>query len=218
MKKILVLLCLIFCVGCANTAIKPEAYPKEKLNTYRTSKNAEFVGIKNNELFKNSYGYSYFTENMAIIFEKQKLMKDKSGYLADEINLTSLKEYNTDSRYVVFAEIKNYDYLITENKEDIDGLTHAVLGLYTLGIGNVVAETYASTNRQTYIGYNLEANFYLYDKKTERVIKKIPVTVKDRTTIDGSWSNTDENGQKIISNNYLNYIYNLIGEQLKSKL
>ena len=211
-------MCLIFCVGCANTAIKPEAYPKEKLNTYRTSKNAEFVGIKNNELFKNSYGYSYFTENMAIIFEKQKLMKDKSGYLADEINLTSLKEYNTDSRYVVFAEIKNYDYLITENKEDIDGLTHAVLGLYTLGIGNVVAETYASTNRQTYIGYNLEANFYLYDKKTERVIKKIPVTVKDRTTIDGSWSNTDENGQKIISNNYLNYIYNLIGEQLKSKL
>lgn len=218
MKKIFILLCLIFCVGCANTAIKPEAYPKEKLNTYKTGKNAEFVGVKNNETFKNSYGYSYFTENMSAMFEKQKLMKDKNGYLADEINLTSLKEYNTDSRYIVFAEIKNYNYLITENKEDMDEFTSAFLGIYTLGIGNAIVGTYNSINRETYIGYNLDANFYLYDKKTERVIKKIPVTVKDKITIIGSWSNTDENGQKIISNNYLNHIYNLIAEQLKSKL
>ena len=89
---------------------------------------------------------------MANSFEKQSLMKDRSGYLADEINLTSLLQYNTNNRYIAFAEIKDYNFLITENKEDIDGLTHAVLGIYTLGIGNVIAEAYESSNRLTYIG------------------------------------------------------------------
>ncbi len=218
MKKFLILICLLFCVACSNTAIKPDAYPEKKLNVYKTNKNIEFVGIKNNDSLKNSYGYSYFTENMSLIFEKQELMKDKSGYLADEINLTSLKEYNTDNRYIVFAEIKNYDYLITENKEDIDGFTHAILGLYTLGIGNIIAEIYESSDRLTYIGYNLEANFYLYDKKLERIIKKIPVSVKDTATIKGSWTNTNKSEQKNISNNYLNHVYNIIANQLKNKL
>lgn len=218
MKKILLILCLCFALGCSHRAIKPQAYPNNKLNTYSLTKNIEFVGVKNNESLKNSYGYSYFVENMAATFEKQNLMRDRNGYLADEINLTSLREYNTDNRYIVFAEIKNYNCLITENREDMDEFTSAFLGIYTLGIGNAIVGTYNSVNRETYIGYNLDANFYLYDKKTERVIKKIPVTVKDKTTIAGSWSNTDENGQKTISNNYLNHIYNLIAEQLKSKL
>ena len=215
---LLILICLLFCIGCANTAIKPEAYPKENLKTYKVGKVIEFVGIKNNDSLKNSYGYSYFTEAMANSFEKQSLMKDRSGYLADEINLTSLQQYNTNNRYIAFAEIKDYNFLITENKEDIDGLTHAILGIYTLGIGNLIAEAYESSNRLTYIGYTLDANFYLYDKKTERIIKKIPVSIKDKSTISGSWNNTDETGRKNISKSYLNHIYNIIAEQLKTKL
>lgn len=220
MKKIFILLCLLICLcSCSNTAIKKENYSKIELKTFTTKKkNIEFLGVKNNQLLSNEFDYSYFVQNLATAFEKQGIMLDRSGYLADEINLTNLKEYNTENRYLVFAEIKNYNFDFKENKEDVSGAEHLVYGIYTLGIGNLIAETYSNTNRLTYFQYKLDVNFYIFDKKLGKITQKIPITIDDLTAIEGSFSNTDESTQKEVYKNYLFKIYNELGEKISKKL
>lgn len=219
MKKILLMCSLLCLVGCANHPIKTDKMPKVTPKIQITQrKNIEFLGIKNNSLLANEFGYSYFTESIAETFENQKLMLNKTGYLVDNVNLQSLKIYETNNRYLVFGEIKTFSTDLEENKEDVHWYEHAVYGLYTLGVGNIVSEIYANTNRLTTLTFHLEANFYLYDKQTERVIKKIPVSLDDKSVLPGSWNDTDEKEQRKITRNYFTTVTNKIGEQLAKEL
>lgn len=202
---------MLFCVGCSN-AIK--VGQGEKYTTYQTKKDLEFVGVKNSDKISNEFGYSYLVANLGTAFEEQRLMEDKSGFLADEITLSNLREYSTNHRYIVFGEVKNYETFMTENKEDVSGAEHLLYGVYTLGIGNLIAETYANTNRLTYLQFKLSMNFYVYDKKTNKVIKRIPVEIEDLTALEGSWKDTKEEDQNKIMRNYLIRIFNMIGDQL----
>ncbi|WP_462335316.1 hypothetical protein [Fusobacterium varium] len=219
MKKFFVCFLLLLCIGCSN-AIKvdePVAFTTYSSNRGNLG-NTEFLGVRNNQSISNAFGYSYFVENLAYALEKQGIMLDRSGFLADEINLTNLKEYSTDSRYLVFGEVKKYSLFQTENKGDVSAAEHVLYGLYTLGIGNLIAETYSNTNRLTYFDFKLEINFYIFDKKVNKIIKKIPVSVEDISAVKGSWKDTDEETRKIVVSNYLINVFNKVGEELSKKL
>lgn len=219
MKKVFIGILLLLCIGCSNAIKVDKAVNFASYSTkYYNLGNSEFLGIRNSGKVSNDFGYSYFVENLAYALEKQGVMLDRSGFLADEITLTNLKEYSTDNRYLVYGEIKEYNFIQTENKEDVSVAEHIVYGIYTLGIGNIIAETYSNTNRLTYFDYKLEMNFYVFDKKTKKIIKKIPVSVNDVRAIEGSWNDTDEETRKRVILNYLINIFNKVGEELSKKL
>lgn len=219
MKKVFIGILLLLCIGCSN-AIKVDKavdFASYSTKNYNLG-NSEFLGVRNSRNVSNEFGYSYFVENLAYALEKQGIMLDRSGFLADEITLTNLKEYSTDNRYLIYGEIKEYNFIPTENKEDVSAAEHVIYGLYTLGIGNIIAETYSNTNRLTYFDYKLEMNFYIFDKKVKKIVKKIPISIKDVSAIKGSWNDTDEVTRKRVITNYLINVFNKIGEELSKKL
>lgn len=219
MKKFLLMCSLLCMVGCANTPIKPEEFKREPPKIYKTQKkNIEFLGIKNNEKLTNEFTYSYFVENMGKCFEENGIMENKTGYLVEEISLQALKLYETNNRYLVFGEIKSLDSELKENKEDVDPYSHVVLGIYTLGLANLGYEIYNSYDRLTFVNTVMDINFYLYDKKIERVIKKIPIKVEDKTTFVGSWHDTKEKARDEVYSYYFRHLADKISSQLSKEL
>ncbi|AVQ27607.1 hypothetical protein C4N20_05785 [Fusobacterium ulcerans] len=215
MKKIMSFFFLLFIFGCSNN-IKIEEQPKPKINYYSNikNKNIEFLGLKNNSRFINQYGYSYFTEDIAFVLEKQGLALDRAGFIVDNITLDNLNTYKTDNRYLLFGEVKDYDTLFIDNKEDVGTSSKVIVGLLTYGIGAGLLEAYDNTNRKTFVNCKIDINFYLYDKKENKIIKKIPISIEDKDIIEGSWSNTSVQDQDKIYTLYFIKIFNQIGDKL----
>ncbi|WP_319205422.1 hypothetical protein [uncultured Ilyobacter sp.] len=186
----------IFLISCSNAIVFNKEVPKK--TSPRSKKiNSEFIGIKKNNI-KIGEDYLAFNNTVGQTIEKYNLAINRSPYYLGDYRLTELKEYNTNKRFLLFAEAYNYNvgynYIVKDTPlAYVGGFFTGTVILAPIGIPMWIA----GTTRETVVSGNINFRIYIYDTYKKEVSWVSDVNYDINDVYKGDINHTNTNKAKI---------------------